>query len=166
MSMDSFPKSNPQEPSKAHPESATERKEYDLARFHTAIKVVAAIDAGFLSALKEDLFTKEDVLSQRAKDAGRDRRGYLLGIFAEKAVQGYQAMGKVDEIIDDKKFEDISGEYEEKIAQAPNDEERAALKKELEDIASSRNKKLGQEKKDKSKLGQIFGIIGDIFKKQ
>lgn len=123
------------------PEGSAERKEYELERFSTGWKVLAAFDVGMLSIFKESLFTSEEEWKQREKTAG-SRGAWALRNFAEKAFLGYQAMEKAGEVIDDAKFQEICIEYKGKMDKATTDEERNAIAKELEEIKLSREKKL------------------------
>jgi len=167
MGIESGPQLNPQESEQERPktpEGSVERKEYELERFGAGWKALGAFDVGMLSTLKEAWFTSEEEWKRREKDTG-SRGGWLLRNFAEKAFRGYQATEKAGEVIDEGKFQDISAEYEERMAEAATDEARVAITKEFEEIKRSRGKKIAQEARSKNVRNTIFGMFGEILKK-
>jgi hypothetical protein len=167
MGLESGPKFNPEESGPERPktpEGSAEQKEYELERFGAGWKALAAFDVGILSSLKESWTTGEEKWKKREQETG-SRVGWMLRNFAEKAFRGYQAMEKAGEVIDEGKFQEISAEYEEKIAGAGTEEERNALVAEFESIKRSREKKIAQETRSKNVRNTVLGMFVEILKK-
>lgn len=164
--MESGPKPNITESSTEKPktpESDAEKKEYELERFSAGWKALGAFDIGVLATLKEAVFTSEEEWDKREKQVG-SRGVWALGNLAKKAFEGYQTMEKAGEIIDEDKFQEIVSDYEEQISVAASEEEKGKLQKELEEIKSSRDKKLAKEKKDKGVKSSLFGVFAKVLK--
>jgi hypothetical protein len=167
MGLESGPKFNPEESGPERPktpEGSAEKKEYELERFGAGWKALAAFDVGILSNLKESWTTGEEEWKKREQETG-SRGGWMLRNFADKAFRGYQAMEKAGEVIDNGKFQEISAEYDERMADATTDEERGTIAKELEEIKRSREKKITQEAHSRNVRNTVFGMFGEILKR-
>ncbi len=145
-------------------DEVVERKDYDLERLSYGGKALAALNVGAIYYLKEKLFANEQKWTFREKEAG-SRKMWNLKTFAEKSFLGYQGIEKIEHVMDERRFQEIVIEYEERVNAAATAEERSVLVEEFGEVKRSRDKKLDKENRDKKVCDSFFAIFADIIKK-
>lgn len=98
--------------------------------------------------------------------AGRVEKdlGSPFGYFARKTIDAYQATDKIDDVLGENHFNNISGEYEEKIETASGEEEKRRAEAELAELRKQREKFVEKTQQKKKLRSTIFGIAADLLK--
>lgn len=142
--------------------TSKERKEYKPIRFGVGFKLLAGFDLGMLSKYKEAWTASKETWKEREKTHG-SRAMWQLQNFGKKVMAGYNAAGKIAEIIDDAHFKEICNACERDIERATSQEEKEKITNELENIRDLRKRFLEKEASDKESWSQILETIKSIF---